>query len=109
VRDPTRRSPGSWPRDRPIQWRGVFANLTQFVVGSAAGLLQLGLVIPVLVVAASGTGDGFGGFVRVGLALMWGALTLFAGWSWLLGRWRVVTAPVLTAAVLVLASAAFPG
>jgi hypothetical protein len=66
MRDPTRRSPGSWPRDRPIRWRGVAGNLAQFVVGSAAALVQLGLVIPVLVVSGSDVGEGLGGFVRIG-------------------------------------------
>ena len=82
-------------------------NLLQFVAGSAAALVQVGLVVPVLVVSGSGVGDGLGGFVRIGLALVWGALTLFAAWSWVLGRWRVVFAPVATAAVLLLASSVF--
>jgi hypothetical protein len=107
MRDPTRRSPGSWPRDRPIRWRGVAGNLAQFVVGSAAALVQIGLVIPVLVVGGSEAGDGLGGFVRVLLALVWGGLTLFAAWSWVLGRWRVIFAPVATAAVLLFASNVF--
>ena len=108
MRDPTRRSPASWPRDRPIRWRGVAGNLTQFVVGSAAGLVQLALVIPVLAIGGSAVGDGLGGFVRIGLALLWAGLTLFAAWSWIFGRWRVVLAPVVTAAALFLASAATP-
>jgi len=83
-------------------------NLTQFVVGSAAALLQLALVIPVLAIGGSAVGDGLGGLVRIGLALLWGGLTLFAAWSWLLGRWRVVVAPIVTAAALFLAVAASP-
>jgi hypothetical protein len=108
MRDPTRRSPGSWPRDRPIRWRGVAGTLTQFVIGSAAALFQLALVVPVLVIGGSAVGDGLGGFVRVGVALLWGGMTLFAAWSWMFGRWRVVLAPVVTVAALLLASAASP-
>ena len=108
MRDPTRRAPGSWPRDRPIRWRGVAGNLIQFVVGSAAALIQLALVVPVVVIGGSAAGDGLGGFMRIALALLWGGLTLFAAWSWLLGRWRVVLAPVVTALAFVLASAATP-
>ena len=83
-------------------------NLTQFVVGSAAALVQLALVLPVLAIGGSAVGDGLGGFVRIGLALLWGVLTLFAAWSWIFGRWRVVLAPVVTVAALFLASAATP-
>jgi hypothetical protein len=36
------------------------------VVASAAALVQLGLVIPVLVVSGSDVGEGLGGFVRIG-------------------------------------------
>lgn len=108
MRDPTRRSPGSWPRDRPIRWRGVAGNLTQFVVGSVAALVQLALVIPVLAIGGSVVGDRLGGLVRIGLALLWGGLTLFAAWSWIFGRWRVVLAPVVTVAALFLASAVTP-
>ena len=80
-------------------------NLTQFVVGSAAALVQLALVIPVLAIGGSSVGDALGGFMRIALALLWGGLTLFAAWSWIFGRWRVVLAPVVTAVALVLASA----
>ena len=107
MRDPTRRAPGSWPRDRPIRWRGVAGNLAQFVLGTIAALVQLGLVIPVLVVGGTGVGEGLGGFVRIGLVLVWGGLTLFAAWSWVRGRWRVVLAPVDMAAGLVIASSVF--
>jgi hypothetical protein len=106
MRDPTRRPPGSWPGDRPIRWRGVAGNLTQFVIGTVAALVQLGLIVPVLVVGGSAAGDGLGGFVRLGLTLLWGGLTLFAAWSWVFGRWRIVLAPLLTvAAVLIVSSA----
>ena len=107
MRDPTRRSPGSWPRDRPIRWRGVFGNLTWLVTASAAAVIQLGLVIPVVIVGGSPAGDGLGGFVRIGLALLWGALTILAAWSWLFGRWRVVIAPLVTATAVMIAASAF--
>jgi hypothetical protein len=107
MRDPTRRPPGSWPRDRPIRWRGVFGNLSWLVVASAAAIVQLGLVVPVLVVGGSSTGDGLGGFVGIGLTLLWAALTLFAAWSWMFRRWRVVIAPVVMVAALLIASAVF--
>jgi hypothetical protein len=108
VRDPTRRLPGSWPRDRPIRWRGVAGGLAWFAASSVAGLLQLGLVVPVLAVASSAAGEQFGGVARIGLAVVWGGLTLFAGWSWLMGRWRIVLAPVITVAVLVFVLAMRP-
>jgi len=73
-------------------------------VGTAAAILQLALVVPVVMVGNSLAGDGLGGFGRTGLALWWGGLTLFAAWSWVLGRWRVVLAPILTAAALLVAS-----
>ena len=104
MRDPTRRPPGSWPRDRPVRWGALARNLTWFVGASAAALLQLGLAIPVLAVGSSEAGDGLGGFVGIGLTLAWAALTLFAAWSWVLGRWRVVIAPVVTVALIVVAT-----
>jgi fatty acid desaturase len=92
--DPTRRSRGVWPRDRPIRWSGVVNNLTWYVVATAALLLQIALALPVLVL-----GGGVAGTV---LALVWGAMTLFAAWSWITWRWRVVIAPLVTiAAILV--------
>ena len=94
--DPTRRRPGAWPRDRPVRWSGVAGNLAWFVVGTAALVLQIALAVPVVVI-----GHGTIGTV---LALVWGGLTLFAGWSWVLGRWRVVLAPPITLGVLLLAS-----
>jgi hypothetical protein len=75
------------------------------VASTLAGIIQLGLVIPVLAVGSSAAGDALGGLARIGLALLWGGLTLFAGWSWLRGRWRVVLAPLVTAGVLVFVSA----
>jgi hypothetical protein len=108
VRDPTRREPGSWPRDRPIRWRGVAGGLAWFLASSGAALLQLGLVVPVLAVASSTAGDAFAGVARIGLAVVWGGLTLFAGWSWLMGRWRIVLAPAGTVAILLLVSAMRP-
>jgi hypothetical protein len=107
LRDPSERSAGSWPRDRPIRWGSVAGNLTWFVVGTAAALVQLGLVVPFMALGGSLDGDGPEGLVRIGLALIWGGLTLFAAWSWVLGRWRVVLAPAATAAVLFVASTAF--
>ena len=109
MRDPTRRPPGSWPGDRPIRWGAVAGGLAWFVASTVAGLVQLGLVIPVLVVASSAAGDGLGGLARIGLALAWGGFTLFAGWSWLRGRWRIVLAPIGTLAALLLVSMAGPG
>jgi hypothetical protein len=81
----------------------VVGNLTWFVVGTAAGIVQLVLVVPLIVVGNTPAGDGLGGFARTGLAILWGALTLFAAWSWILGRWRVVLAPVLTGTALIVA------
>jgi hypothetical protein len=107
VRDPTRRPPGAWPRDRPIRWGAVTERLAWIVVGTAAAVVQLGLVIPVLAVAGSSAGDGLGGVARIALALVWGGSTLFAGWSWLFNRWRVVLAPVATVAALVFVSTVF--
>jgi hypothetical protein len=108
MRDPTRRSPGSWPRDRPIRWLGVAEGLGWFVASSAAVLVQLGLVLPVLAVAGSAAGDGLGGFARIGLALVWGGMTLFAAWSWLSRQWRVVAAPAVTLAVLFVVATVLP-
>jgi hypothetical protein len=91
--EPTRRPDGAWPGDRPIRWGGVAGNLAWFVVGTAAGLLQLGLAVPVLALG--------GGLSGTALALFWGAMTLFAAWSWVLGRWRVLAAPIATIAAIV--------
>jgi hypothetical protein len=90
--DPTRRAKGVWPGDRPIRWRGVAGNMTWFVVGTAAGAFQLALGLPVLAVGR--------GWLGIGLALVWGVLTLFAAWAWVKGQWRVVIAPILTALAL---------
>lgn len=91
--DPTRRPHGVWPGDRPVRWGSVAGNLTWFVVGTAAGLLQLALAVPVLALG--------GGRSGIALALFWGAMTLFAGWSWVRGRWRVLVAPVATIGAIV--------
>jgi hypothetical protein len=97
MRDPGRRPPGVWPRDRPVRWGGVVGNMGWFVIGTAAGVLQLALAIPIL--SASH------GWLSTALATVWGALTLFAAWAWLFGRWQIVLAPLLTIAALVAASA----
>jgi thiamine transporter ThiT len=94
--DPGRRPDGVWPRDRPIRWGGVAGNLAWFVGATAAGLVQLALAIPILTVER--------GWANTVLALIWGGLTLFAGWCWVMGRWRIVLAPIFTLAALALAS-----
>ena len=90
--DPTSRPRGVWPGDRPIRWRGVAGNMTWFVIGTAAGAFQLAMGLPVLAVGR--------GWLGTALALVWGVLTLFAAWSWIMGRWRIVIAPILTALAL---------
>ena len=95
---PRRRSRGSWPRDRPIRWSGVVRNLSWFVVASAALVIQIGLALPILLFDVLGRDDGAVGLARIVLSLVWGGLTLFAAWSWVVGRWRVVLAPILTIA-----------
>jgi hypothetical protein len=82
----------------------VAGNLGWLVVASAAALLQLALVIPVLAFGGSAPGDEGRGAIRIVLALVWGGLTLFAAWSWVLARWRVVLAPMLTLLALYVAS-----
>ena len=49
--EPRRRPEGFWPRDRRVRWGGVAANLAWFVGGTAAGLLQLALAIPIVAVS----------------------------------------------------------
>ena len=61
----------------------------------------------VLIVGSSSVAEGLGGFAGIGLALLWGGMTLFAAWFWVFGRWRVVIAPVITGSALVVASVAF--
>jgi hypothetical protein len=90
--DPTRRPRGTWPRDRPIRWSGVINNLAWYVVATVALLLQIALALPVLVL-----GSGVAGTV---LALLWGAMTLFAAWAWITWRWRVVLAPIVMIAAI---------
>ena len=96
--DPTRRSPGAWPRDRPIRWRGVAGDLSWFLVSTACLLIQLGLVILVIV-----HGDAPWGPI---LALVWGIATLAAAWAWITWRRWIVIPPVLTALAIWLAAAA---
>jgi hypothetical protein len=98
MQDPGRRPDGVWPRDRPIRWRGVAGNLAWFVRGTAAGLLQVALAVPILSIEP--------GWVNTVLALIWAGLTLFAAWSWVLGRWRIVLAPIVTLVALALAPVA---
>lgn len=98
--DPGRRPAGAWPRDRPVRWGGVAGNLAWLVGGTAAGLLQLALAIPILALSR--------GWLDTALAILWGGLTLFAAWSWVLGRWRIVLAPILTIAALAVASSSAP-
>ena len=102
--DPTRRTGGSWPGDRPVRWPGVARGLAWLALGSAAGLAQLLLVVPLLAVAGGRPGEALGGAAGVLLALAWGGLTLYAAWSWLFGRWRLLAIPVITAALLWVAS-----
>jgi hypothetical protein len=90
--DPTRRPSGVWPGDRPVRWRGVAGSMTWFVIGTAAGAFQLAMALPILTIGR--------GWLGTALALLWGVLTLFAAWSWVLGRWRIVIAPILTALAL---------
>jgi hypothetical protein len=90
--DPTTPPDSDWPRDRPIRWGSVAGNMSWFVIGTAAGAFQLALAIPVLAVGR--------GWLGVALAAVWGALTLFAAWSWVRGRWRIVIAPILTGLAL---------
>jgi hypothetical protein len=93
MQDPGRRPPGTWPRDRPVRWTGVAGNMAWFVIGTVAGAFQIALALPVLAVGH--------GWLGIALALVWGALTLFAAWAWLFGKWRIVLAPILTALAIV--------
>ena len=99
MEDPTRRrSPGSWPRDRPIRWGGVAGGLLWFVISWLALIGQVALAVPMLIV-----GSDLGvGRVGLGLGLAWGAITLFTAWSWVLGRWRVALGPTVFGIVLML-------
>lgn len=84
-----RRAPRSWPRDRPIRWGGVAGGLLWLVVSWAALIAQLALAVPMLGIARDL------GILGVAIALGWAGATLFTAWSWVLGRWRVVLAPIL--------------
>lgn len=93
----SRRSPGSWPRDRPIRWGGVVRNLATFLLTTVAVVAQLVLIVPLL---ALPSGDGLPGVLRIVASLVWAGATLWAGWSWLMGRARGILAPLGTAVVL---------
>ena len=104
MEDPTRRrSPGTWPRDRPIRWGGVAGGLLWFVVSWLALLAQLALAIPTVIV-----GSYWGGVIGVVVAVAWGLATIFTAWSWVLGRWRVVLGPVLYGLALMSLIGIFP-
>jgi fatty acid desaturase len=99
VDDPSRRrSPGSWPRDRPIRWGGVAGGLLWFIVSWASLIGQLLLAVPMLAIARDL------GLLGAVIALVWAGVTLFTAWSWVLGRWRVVLGPILFGLALVLVS-----
>ncbi len=98
--DPTGRRLGAWPGDRPVRWGAVANNLTWFVVGTAAGLFQMALAVPVFVVGATAEGGPLGALTGVAIAVAWGVLTLFAAWAWVFGRWRIVGAPIVTLGLL---------
>jgi hypothetical protein len=67
-------------------------------------VIQIALAFPILLLDILGRNDGPVGLAKIVLTLVWGGLTLFAAWSWVLGRWRVVLAPLLTVAALIVAS-----
>jgi hypothetical protein len=75
-------------------------QITWFVVGTAAGLFQMALAVPVFVVGATAEGGPLGALTGVALAVAWGVLTLFAAWAWVFGRWRIVAAPIVTLGLL---------
>ncbi len=101
--DPNRRDhPGSWPRDRPVRWGALGRNLSTFVITTAAFVVQFALVVPVLLLSS----DAPGGWMRPAVALVWGIGTLWAAWCWMTWSPRSILAPVVTAAVIWLASAA---
>jgi len=90
--DPGRRPDGVWPGDRPVRGGRIAGNTRWFVVGTAAGAVQLALAVPVLAIGR--------GWLGVALAVVWGGLTLFAAWAWVMGRRRIVIAPLLTAVAI---------
>ena len=103
--DPSRRdSPGSWPRDRPVRWGALGRSLSTFAVSSAAILIQFALVVPLLGLPSE-SGDGW---LRTGVALVWGIGTLWAAWCWVTADRRGVLAPVVTIAVIWLAGSLGP-
>jgi hypothetical protein len=67
-------------------------------------VIQIALAFPILLLDILVRNDGPVGLAKIVLTLVWGGLTLFAAWSWVLGRWRVVLAPLLTVAALIVAS-----
>jgi len=102
MRDPTRRrSPGSWPRDQPVRWRALGRNLSTFVLTTAAVVVQVALIVPLLVYDMSPEGRAAGGgWLRLGLTLAWGGATLWAVWSWMMAEPRAILAPVVTVALI---------
>ena len=102
--EPTRRAGGAWPGDRPVRWAGVARGMGWLLVSTLAALAQLTSVVPLLVVAGGPAGDAMGQIGRVLLGLAWGGLTLWAAWSWIFGRWRLLAAPLLTAGLLLVVS-----
>ena len=100
--DPTGRTPGSWPRDRPVRWRALGRNVSTLVVTTLAFIVQFGLVVGVLALPS----DAAGGWLRPLVALAWGIGVLWTAWCWVTWRARGIVAPVLTAALIWLAAAA---
>lgn len=100
MRDPSHRPPGTWPRDRPIRWGGVARNLAWYVLASAALIAQVLLALPIVLIVLLGTDEPRLVLARLVLVAVWAGLTLFAAWSWVFGRWRVLLAPLVTALAL---------
>jgi hypothetical protein len=84
-----------WPRDAPIRWdrfAGVVAYQAVAVLAFAAHLV-LGFVLLFRLRAEA---------VDWLIALAWGALALFAVWSWWFHRWRIVAAPIVVVGLALL-------
>ena len=77
-------------------------NVSTFAATTAAFLIQFGLVVPVLTISA----DAGGGWLRTGVALVWGVGTVWAAWCWVTGQPRSIVAPIVTGALIWFASAA---